>query len=381
LIAAMTLAALPAIPPLLSLCSSWSLQLDKFSFRRNGEAEAKTEALKGAIKTYQRSKPQLEKAVQSRQAWLKSLATQHGTRLRAVRLYSTSPLILHLGRASVLENVGLYCERTTGLPLIPGTAVKGVLSTWACWEANQNEDGSFPDPKEWETQRSAYPADHARRIFGSDAESGSENAGEVAFLGACPAAVPALALDIVNPHHEEKNVNGTIIRKTKERLTPSVFLCLEANTAWDFTFLARAGTPDAAALLTSTETWLRECLAQVGLGAKTAAGYGRFNDKPISPGAASTKAVNTADAALQAQAATVLANDYNEIIFKNTVLAKLTPSLLEQLKNEIPKLQKPENAPWLEKLKQQFIGKDAKDLRKRLKEKTWFPQEWLPPQP
>lgn len=370
----MILAALPAIPPLLSLCSSWSLQLDKFSFRRNGEAEAKTEALKGAIKTYQRSKIQLEKAVQSRHAWLKSLATQHGTRLLTVRLYSTSPLILHLGRASVLENVGLYCERTTGLPLIPGSAVKGVLSTWACWEANQSDDGSFSDPKEWETQRSAYPADHARRIFGCDAQSGSESAGEVTFLGACPTTVPTLALDIVNPHHDCTGRDLT-------RLTPSVFLCLEAGTGWDFTFLVRAGTPDAAALLTTTETWLRECLAQVGLGAKTAAGYGRFNDKPTSPGAASTKAFNTADAALQAQAATVLASDYNEVIFKNTVLAKLTPSLLEQLNNEIPKLKKPENASWLEKLKQQFIGKDAKDLRKRLKEKTWFPQEWLPPQP
>ena len=371
----MTLAALPAIPPLLSLCSSWSLQLDKFSFRRNGEAEAKTEALKGAIKTYQRSKPQLEKAVQSRQGWLKSLATQHGTRLRTVRLYSTSPLILHLGRASVLENVGLYCERTTGLPLIPGSAVKGVLSTWACWEANQNEDGSFPDdPKKWQTQRSAYPAIHARQIFGSDAESGSESAGEVTFLGACPAAVPTLALDIVNPHHDSTG-------RDLARLTPSVFLCLEAVTAWDFTFLVRAGTAETANLLNTTATWLCDCLAQVGLGAKTAAGYGRFSDKPSSVTAASTKAVNTADAALQAAGATILASDYNEVIFKNTVLAKLAPNRLEELKNEILKLQKPENAPWLEKLKLQFIGKDAKELRKRLKEKTWFPQEWLPPQP
>jgi CRISPR type III-B/RAMP module RAMP protein Cmr6 len=43
---------------------------------------------------------------------------------------NSNRLLLHLGRASVLENVGIYCERTTGLPLIPGTAVKGVLSTF-----------------------------------------------------------------------------------------------------------------------------------------------------------------------------------------------------------------------------------------------------------
>jgi CRISPR type III-B/RAMP module RAMP protein Cmr6 len=274
----------------------------------------------------------------------------------------------------VLENVGLYSERTTGLPLIPGSAVKGVLSTWACWEANQLDDGSFLDPQQWQTQRSVYAADHAHRVFGSDAESGSESAGEVIFLGACPAAVPILALDIVNPHHDSTGRDLT-------RLTPSVFLCLEAGIAWDFTFLVRACTPDAADLLNTTATWLCECLAQVGLGAKTAAGYGRFSDKPSSVTAASTKAVNATDAALQAAGATILASDYNEVIFKNTVLAKLAPNRLEELNNEIPKLKKPDNALWLEKLKQQFIGKDAKDLRKRLKEKTWFPQEWLPPQP
>ena len=376
----MSLATLPAIPPLLSLCSSWSLHLDKFSFRQNGEAEAKTEALKSVIKTYQRSKVQLEKAAQSRQAWLKRLAAQHGSYLRIVRLYSTSPLILHLGRANVLENVGLYSERTTGLPHIPGSAVKGVLSTWACWEANQNEDGSFPSVESWTVQRSEFPLEHARRIFGSDAETGSETAGEVSFLGAWPAAVPSLTLDIVNPHHEEKMLRGIVERRDKERLTPSVFLSLECGPAWDFVFLARPTVSDAIDLLTVTETWLRESLSQVGLGAKTAAGYGRFSDKAIPSSATSTKAVNTADAVLQAQGAAILASDYNELIFKNTVLAKLAPNLLEQLENEIPKLQKPENAPWLEKLKQQFIGKDAKDLRKRLKEKAWFPQEWLPPQ-
>ncbi len=377
----MSLAAQPAIPPQLPQCSSWSLQLDKFSFRRNGGAEAKTEALKSVIKTYQRSKAQLEKAAQNRQAWLKRLATQHGPRLRMVRLYSTSPLILHLGRANVLENVGLYSERTTGLPHIPGTAVKGVLSTWACWEANQNDDGSFPVVESWMVQRSEFPMEHARRIFGSDEETGSESAGEVSFLGAWPAAVPSLALDIVNPHHEEKMVRGTLERKDKERLTPSVFLSLESGPAWDFVFLARPNVSDAVDLLNVTETWLRESLSQVGLGAKTAAGYGRFSDKPSSFTAASTKAVSAADVALQAQGAAILASDYNEVIFKNTVLGKLTPNLLEQLKNEIPKLQKPENAAWLEKLKQQFIGKEARDLRKRLKEKAWFPQDWLPTQP
>jgi CRISPR type III-B/RAMP module RAMP protein Cmr6 len=401
----------------------WGLWLDKFSYawserveagtalleRRRSEAKnagnrevekriktdldkipsGKAAALSVACDLLQRSKSELDKAIKARQDWLKRLEAQHGTaRLRTVRLYSTSPLILHLGRANVLENVGFYCERTTGLPLIPGTAVKGVLSTWACWGANQNDDGSFPDPESWVVQRSADPADHARRIFGSDAESGSESAGEVTFLGACPSAVPTLALDIVNPHHDEKNVGGSIVRKDKERLTPSVFLCLEAGTAWDFTFIVRAGTPDAADILSTTETWLRECLAQVGLGAKTAAGYGRFSDKPVPPSNPSTSSTKTeaerqADAAAHSAALEILQSDYpNKATFKNRVLDKLNnPSQLPQLEKEVPLLKKPENHKQLDALKERLKAPCAKSLRKTLKEKTWFPPEWLPPQP
>jgi CRISPR-associated protein Cmr6 len=368
----MTLAAQPPVITLLSTCSSWNLQLDKFSFYRNGEAEAKANALKTVIKTYERSKGQLDKTIKARQTWLKSLGAQHGPHLRTVRLYSSSPLILHLGRANVLENVGLYCERTTGLPVIPGTSVKGTLSTWACWEANQNEDGSFPDPESWATERSAFPADYARRIFGSNTESGSESSGEVSFLGAWPSALPKLVLDIVNPHHDSTG-------RDLARLTPSVFLCLESGPAWDFVFLVRPGVSDAAELLNTIETWLRESLSQIGIGAKTAAGYGRFEKELPKAGSANLgKVLSSAEAALKEQGTAILASDYTEAIFKNTVLAKLTANSLEQLKNEIPKLQKPENAVWLEKLKLQFNGKEAKDMRKRLKEKTWFPQEWLP---
>jgi CRISPR type III-B/RAMP module RAMP protein Cmr6 len=390
----------------------WGLWLDKFSYawserveagtalleRRRSEAKhagnreaekrikadldkipsGKAAALSVACDLLQRSKPELDKAIKARQDWLKRLEAQHGAaRLRKVRLYSTSPLILHLGRANVLENVGLYCERTTGLPVIPGTAVKGVLSTWACWEANQNDDGSFPDPESWAVQRSAFPANHARRIFGSDAETGSEHAGEISFLGAWPATLPKLALDIVNPHHDTSGRDLT-------RLTPSVFLSLESGPAWDFVFLVRPGVSDAAELLNTTETWLRESLSQVGLGAKTAAGYGRFSDDPPSQGQGpDSKPISASDQKAQDDAVIALKADYaNETVFKNRILEKLNnPSLLAQLEKEIPLLRKDENAPWLDKLKQQLLGKSAKDLRKRLKEKTWFPQEWLPPQP
>src|SRR6516225_2630322 len=117
-------------------CASWSLQLDKLSFERRGEAAAKTERLRSVLAAYDRlSKEHLRKVCEAKLQWVGTLQAQIGpTRFRRVDLVNESRLLIHLGRASVLENVGLCTERITGLPWIPGTALKGVLSTWAYWE-------------------------------------------------------------------------------------------------------------------------------------------------------------------------------------------------------------------------------------------------------
>ncbi len=365
-------------------CDSWNLFLDKLSFQRGGEAEAKTESLQRAIKCFgTKATEHLNNARQRSAGWLKTLEAQHTARFRRISLYNHSPLILHLGRASVLKNVGLYADRTTGLPVIPGTALKGVLSSWATWEANQNEaDLSFPDPEEWKLQRKDFTnSDHARRIFGCNNDGGSEQAGDMIFVGAYPQTVPKLGLDLVNPHHDEHG-------RDKAKLTPNAFVCIQPSTRWDFIFYARPGTNDADALLTTTECWLREALEHIGLGAKTAAGYGRFGkDVPPSSRAAITgkpmskedEERRLKDDELKDKALAAMQSDYgDDRIFKNRILDKLTPGALAQLEMEIPTLKKADNASRLQELKTLLASKDYKDLRKRLKEKAWFPQDWLP---
>lgn len=356
-------------------CDSWNLYLDKFSFQRDGEPEAKTESLNKAINCYtSKSTSHLSSAMQSTCGWLAALKKQHSTRFRSVLLYNQSPLILHIGRASVLENVGIYCDRSTGLPVIPGSGIKGVLSTWATWEANQNDDLSFPAPDKWIVQRKDYMSDYGRRIFGCDSSAGSEHAGDLIFVGAYPKNLPVLGLDLVNPHHDE-------IGNVKIRLTPSAFLCIQPGTQWEFVFYARPGTTDAVTLLDTTERWLRECLEQLGLGAKTAAGYGRFSvSSPFSDySSASGNSPSQEDLERKAKDLDYLKSDFpNEQTFKSTILDKLTPGALAQLEKEIPLLRKPENVEYLEKLTIILATRDYKDVRKRLRDKTWFPQEWLP---
>lgn len=333
----------------------------------------------------------LAEPCRGRLAWLERLAMQHGSqRFLILELTQTSRLLLHLGRASVLENVGLCADRTTGLPLIPGTALKGVLSTWACWEANQKADGSFNENTTFKQERNLYPNDLARRIFGDDSDSGSEHAGDVIFVGGFPATPPTLGIDIVNPHYD---ANG----QPKKNLTPNAFLCVEPGTLWRFAFFVRPGASDAPALIEQTTRWLTECLTQLGIGAKTAAGYGRFRKPDEADRAKQKKAVEEAVTA-QAVAATqaiedakranqkavaqaILKSDYpNDPSFKNRVLDKLNPGQLEQLRVEIPVLHKTENETRREQLKKFLVARDYRDIRKRLRDKDWFPKEWLPPQ-
>lgn len=265
----MSLAVLRPIASLIGQCTSWNLRLDKLSYERGGNAAAndssKFKALREVIQTYRtQSAPYLRQAIKAKQQWISSLERQHGPRFRRVTLVNSSRLLLNLGRASVLENVGLYCERTTGLPLIPGAAIKGVLSTWACWEANQREDGSFPPADQWTSQRE----DDATRIFGGDADTGSESAGEVVFVGGFPSLLPGLELDIVTPHPEEG----------RGRITPNAFLAIAPDCVWHFVLIASSCLAESEIdrFLGISSTWLEEVLTQTGMGAKTAAGYGGF---------------------------------------------------------------------------------------------------------
>jgi len=290
-----------------------------------------------------------------------------------------------LGRASALENVGLYCDRSTGLLTIPGTAVKGVLSTWACWDAN--EANLYTEILQLDETR----RDLARRIFGDNSgQKGQATSGEVIVIGGFPTSPPVLGLDIVNPHYDAQG-------RDKERLTPNPFLAVEPGTVWQFCFIVRAELSEPKRLLDQAETWLREALTQTGIGAKTAAGYGRFRSvreadraaqkqleaRDIAAAAASAKAAEKAgeSAKQQAAAQAMLKSDYpNEATFKNRVVVKLNPSQLEQLRPEIPLLQKPDNEAQRKQLKKLLASKDYKDIRKRLRDNEWFPKDWLPPQ-
>lgn len=245
--------------------ASWNLHLDKLSFERNQETGTKKVSLDSIRQSYAdpRTQNHLLDACKRHRTFRDLLRHCHGMNYREIILVNSSRLLMHLGRASVLENVGLACERSTGLPVIPGSAVKGIVSSWACWEANLLADGTLPASIPRKKQERAHFISPAEQILGSNAETGSISAGEIAFLGGFPIMPPKLVLDILTPHEK-----GTTL--------PNPFLALDPGTRWVFPLVSHSRRGGDDELLTQTASWVIDALTQVGIGAKTAAGYGRF---------------------------------------------------------------------------------------------------------
>jgi CRISPR/Cas system CMR subunit Cmr6 (Cas7 group RAMP superfamily) len=110
-------------------------------------------------------KPNLSCVCKNKLRFLDNLSRLYSQRCRTVKLVNSTNISIHLGRASVLENVGLYAERVTGLPVIPGTALKGVLSTWSNWEENEKSGSLYADDIKVKKLRKDYDKDLASKIF------------------------------------------------------------------------------------------------------------------------------------------------------------------------------------------------------------------------
>jgi len=162
--------------------------------------------------------------------------------------------VVGLGAAHVLET-GITLHRIFGLPIIPGSALKGVARAYAQLVEGKPED----DPE-------------LIAIFGT-----TERAGSVIFFDAIPLEVPKFQLDIMNPHYPQyyDKRGGT----SKEPAPPAdwdsprpVFFLTVTETPYRFAIAARSEQGNH--LLDLAESWLKGALMELGIGAKTSADYG-----------------------------------------------------------------------------------------------------------
>lgn len=173
------------------------------------------------------------------------------------------------GNSHPAEN-GFSWHHTLGTPYVPGSAVKGLLRAWIEeWGSDTEPTGASTENKvaEW---------------FGSGAKGREETgkAGALIFFDALPIDRPTVLLDIMTPHmgkwYEEgaNKHDAEYLPGDWHNPVPINFL---VTSEARFVFAIAPRTPEAKEYAKEAMEHLKDALAWLGAGAKTAAGYGHMS--------------------------------------------------------------------------------------------------------
>lgn len=189
-----------------------------------------------------------------RRAWL--LARERAGTARRLHLTARTEAVLWLASAGPLE-VSLALHHLYGVPILPGSALKGLARRVARLTAGDSA---------------------ASARYGAQ-----EDSGPVAFLDGLPSAGWTVQRDVMTPHYG-KWYRGEGLPDDTESPVPIGFLSIGPGSCFEAALVARN---DAGARhLDGIVEDLRRGLDELGLGAKTAAGYGVFALEVAPPGAA-----------------------------------------------------------------------------------------------
>jgi CRISPR-associated protein Cmr6 len=252
--------------------------------------------------------------------------------------YTESRLVVGLGADSVLETA-LTLHRIYGYPFIPGSALKGVSRLVALLEvAGALGVPALPLDEYWrrkppgETRQQKTPLNKLEALLeaplgttdsrarakvesqledlkrdpalpddagvkGLSLDRLAENslvrdfravfgslgqAGEVVFFDGVPPEPPELVPDVMNPHYPEY-YQGEGFPHDGDQPIPISFLAVAEGVRFDFAVASRRRDESASREVAGrAQQWLGTALLEVGIGAKTGAGYGLFSDdRPV----------------------------------------------------------------------------------------------------
>jgi CRISPR-associated protein Cmr6 len=191
----------------------------------------------------------------------------------------------------VVENAGIALDRCFGLPLIPGSAVKGITRVQALWEIREAKDAEKLRLLRLAMLLFGYGAHDLRGDFGwaggeREAQAIAKEIGAqdfkgcACFLPAYPTTPATLVVDMVNPHYPNYYGGRSPRAEDNENPIPNYFPAVEAGSTFGFAALLNRvpNLPNitAAGLLAQVKQWLERAVTRKGVGAKTAAGYGWF---------------------------------------------------------------------------------------------------------
>ena len=205
---------------------------------------------------------------------------------RTFEVTLASRLLIGHGNSSATD-VGLTVHHTWGVPVIPGTALKGLLAHYveASYGPEPDNDDELRERFRGVTWRGSRilrgPGEFSRVLFGapdSDEDDGGAAAGRVTFHDALyvPNSGPPFAVDVLTVHQKQyydAHMGGgpASDRWPTDYDSPNPVSFLTVRPGVRF-LIALSGPPDWTKL---ARQLLLDALARWGVGAKTSAGYGR----------------------------------------------------------------------------------------------------------
>ncbi len=185
---------------------------------------------------------------------------------------TVQPLIIGLGEASPYET-GITLDFLTGLPIIPGSALKGITRRAAIMKLSGQED-ILPYGEEFNELTKTYEKNEDFiKVFGTQ-----DQKGEVVFMDAYPVdwsnaqSNKLFRIDVMNPHYgpyyESKGKNPPA-----DWYNPVPVFYLTVNEGVKYRFVIASKDRN---LLKKAYEWLKLALENIGIGAKGNQGYGIF---------------------------------------------------------------------------------------------------------
>ena len=185
-----------------------------------------------------------------------------------------------IGIPTPLEN-GIQLDWATGWPVVPGAGIKGAVRAWA-----MSPDRTL-DELEVACEEDFVDLFLAIFGYGPDGEVDEAAAGGIVFHDAWylpdhrrqPEYRPPMVFDVMTPHYGEYQKG----EGSKGRVAPPAdwldpnpipFLCVREGMRLQVGIAPR--TPLDDELREVAWSWLTGALSDIGVGAKTAGGFGRF---------------------------------------------------------------------------------------------------------
>jgi len=183
----------------------------------------------------------------------RNLVEHQGGRLLFLK-NENARFVTGMGRMHFVEN-GFAFHPLSGTPYLPGSSLKGAVRAWTRIVEEENAQNISTE------------------IFGSSIDG----VGNYVFLDLLPIIPPKLVVEIMTPHYSDY-YQGEDAPGDWQDPNPIPFLAVEKGCEWQLAVLPRNATAAYEENMEQVFQLVKDSLSILGVGAKTAVGYGRFEE-------------------------------------------------------------------------------------------------------